>query len=228
MLLFPPFDPIYIRSMPLKPIIRVPVIMAVTAKKWDDVSPPLEEAIKQSTKPDTKTLWYNRFYVNYMSPREFEEGFWQADVKGNFRHRLALCGVDEALTEDHEALRHFAVEQYGNTNDNPGRRWKSNGFLAGPERPDWSNGCQCYLTPEDYLKLRGMVQTRAMKLQSKHIVASNVIMPTVVAALSTPPAQVEANRDYYLYRRVAFRDLVWYSAPDYEPHKFDLSALPVE
>ena len=202
--------------------------MAVTPKTWDDVSPPLAEAITQAAKPEQKTLWYNRFCVNYMSPSVGFEGIWQADVKGCLKDRLALCGVDVALTEDHEALRRFATDQYRLTNDNPGCRRKPNGFDWGPERPDWANGCQCYLTPEDYLELRRMVQTRRMKLQSKHIVASNAIMPTVVAALSAPPLNPDlTSREIYLYRRVSFQDLVWYPSPDYYPHQVDLSALPV-
>ena len=199
-------------------------------KTWDDVSPSLEDALLQATKPDIKNLWYNRFAVNYMSPLVGEDGIWLAEVKGNFKHRLQLCGVGEEsphldLTEVQQTLRNIAEKQYG-TGANPGWRKKDNGCYAGPERPPWSNGCQCYLKPEHRAALQKMVLKHKIKLMSKHIVVSNEMMPTVVAAFARQPEDHRVARDLYLLKRITFSVLVWCPAPEYIPQQVDLSALP--
>ena len=138
-------------------------------------------------------------------------------AKGNLRHRIELLGAEKdwrLLSRAQRELRDVAVAQ--------------NFSLERPERPSWANGAFIYVGAHYADEVHSVVEKRGVKLQSKHIVASNAIMPTVVAALSAPPLNPDlTSREIYLYRRVSFQDLVWYPSPDYYPHQVDLSALPV-
>ena len=203
--------------------------MAERLRTWDDISPPLEIALQEATRESRKDF-YHRFAVSHIAPFVGEDGFWMATMKGNFKHRLVLCGVDrpqeEGLTEIQQDLRHIAAQQYG-ADGNPGWRQKDNGCFAGPERPPWSNGCQCYMNHEHYCVLREMVRAHSIELMSKYVVASNEMMPTVVAAFATQPEDMTDGRDAYLYKRVACSELKWFPAPDYNPVQIDLQELPV-
>ena len=61
---------------------------------------------------------------------------------------------------------------------------------------------------------------------SKHVVVSNDMMPTVVAAFASQPENMLAGRALYLYRRITFSELTWYPEPDYLPVEIDLKELP--
>ena len=204
--------------------------MAVRLRTWDDISPPLEVALQEATR-ESRNDFYHRFAVSHMAPFVGEDGFWMATMKGNFKHRLVLCGAerpqDTGLTEIQQDLRHFAANQYGD-DGNPGWRKKDNAFYAGPERPPWSNGCQCYMNHEHYCVLREMVRAHSIELWSKNVVVSNEMMPTVVAAFATVLQRYEfEGRDAYLYGRVACSELKWFPAPGYNPVTIDLNELPV-
>ena len=202
--------------------------MAGRLRTWDDISPPLEVALREATR-ENRNDFYNRFAVSHMAPFEGEDGFWMATMKGNFATRLVLCGAqrqqETGLTEIQQDLRQFAADKYGD-DGNPGWREKENGLYAGPERPPWSNGCQCYMNHEHYCVLREMVRARSIELMSKHVVVSNEMMPTVVAAFARQPENKEAGRDLYLYKRITISELLWFPAPDYNPVEFDLQELP--
>ena len=79
---------------------------------------------------------------------------------------------------------------------------------------------------QHYCVLREMVRARSIELMPKHVVVSNEMMPTVVAAFACQPENAEAGRDLYLYRRIACSELVWFPTPDYNPVEIDLQELP--
>ena len=80
---------------------------------------------------------------------------------------------------------------------------------------------------EHYCVLREMVRAHSIELMSKYVVASNEMMPTVVAAFATEPENITNGQEKYKYGRVACSELVWFPAPDYNAVQIDLQELPV-
>jgi len=112
--------------------------------------------------------------------------------KGNLRHRIAKLGTEvpeTELTEVQRELRRVAVAQNFDV-DTP------------PERPGWANGAFLYLEPEHAAAIEKVVKQYGLKLQSKHVLASEGLKSLVIRALQEGPEG--PGREAFLMRRAGF------------------------
>ena len=114
-------------------------------------------------------------------------------VKGNLRHRIDKLGTekdDSQLTEGQQRLRAVAEEQQ--------RRLESLGpdgndgaatsaHRPTPERPVWAAGAFVYLAPEHLVEVMEAIKQQGVKLQSKHVLVSEVHKSLVIEALTAQP-----------------------------------------
>jgi hypothetical protein len=112
--------------------------------------------------------------------------------KGNLRHRIDKLGTEKnenQLTEGQQRLRAVAEEQQ--------RRLESLGLgddgaatsahRPTPERPVWAAGAFVYLAPEHLVEVMEAIKQQGVKLQSKHVLVSEVHKSLVIEALTAQP-----------------------------------------